>query len=127
MTRRRDESPRAAVPQENVACAAAATKRGDDDVRIDHEPHLMTLDLSGRQQASPGVSEHGDGLLALDARKPLQEIAHARARFEVLEQGAHGNPRAGEYAGSPHTAGNPVQRRRTPSSPPPCSSVRHAA
>ena len=52
------------------------------------------------------MSEHGDDLRALDARKPLQEIVHARARLEILEQGAHRNPGAREHAGSSDAAGN---------------------
>ena len=52
------------------------------------------------------MSKHGDDLLTIDARKPFQEIVRARARLQILEQGAHRNPRAREHPRSSHAAGN---------------------
>ena len=73
---------------------------------IAQNAHRQSCAGSGRQQAPPCVSEHGDDLRALDAWKPLQEIVRARALFENLEAGAHRNPGAREHAGSSDAAGN---------------------
>ena len=42
----------------------------------------------------------------VERRRACRAIAHARARLEMLEQGAHRNPGAREHAGSSDAAGN---------------------
>jgi hypothetical protein len=57
------------------------------------------------------VGQDRHRLIAGHAWKPLEEIIHAGALFEILEQRAHRYARAGEQPGATHALGSPLDRR----------------
>ena|SRR5436190_22629286 len=64
--------------------------------------------------AARGVLEHRVHLRAGNPGKPGQELLDRRAALEVLEQGAHGYPRAAEYPGAAELRGIAFYRRDRP-------------
>src|SRR5436190_24331825 len=61
--------------------------------------------------AARGVLEHRVHLRAGNPGKPGQGVLDRRAALEVLEQGAHGHPRAAEYRGAAELRGVALNRR----------------
>jgi hypothetical protein len=66
-------------------------------IKQDSHPDLT----SGGLNAARRVLEDGVDLLTGDAGKPLHELVHGSASFDILEQGAHWYPRS---AKNPRTA-----------------------
>ena len=77
------------------------TAQGSRDALIEEDPHTAGSRLS---EAQLSVLEDGFDLLAGNAGEPVEEIVHARTRFEVLEQRLDRHTRALEYPGTTHLA-----------------------
>ena len=66
---------------------------------------------SGGRQTVFSVGEDGQDLIARDAGEPLQEVVDGGARFQVLEQGAHGDARLFEDPGAADPVSHPFNDR----------------